>query len=196
MDQHKLKDRLLAAPDKARSVQLLFDYMKSHGAAHYEEEVTQMQHALQAAYLAKQGGHEPALVTAALFHDIGHILADDPREANNPTLKNDLHEDIAADYLHGLFPESVLQAIRLHVAAKRYLCTVKEGYYDKLSEASQKSYHLQGGRMTPDEVADFEAHDYYKEAVLLRAWDDRAKDVEKAVPEIETYEKDVIAAMV
>jgi len=195
MNSQNLKARLSNAPDKASQAHLLFNYMKAHGEERYEEEVTQMQHALQAAYLAKQGGHGPALVTAALFHDIGHILADDPQEANNPTLKNDLHEDIAADYLQGLFPESVLQAIRLHVAAKRYLCTLKEGYYDKLSQASQKSYRLQGGKMSPAEISAFEAHDYYKEAVLLRAWDDLAKDVTKAVPAIETYEADVVAAM-
>ena len=155
-----------------------------------------MQHALQAAYLARQAGKGPELITAALLHDIGHIIADDPEERNNPTIRNDLHEDIAVDYLQDVFPEAVLEPIRLHVEAKRYLCTVRKGYYEKLSEASQKSYHLQGGKMNENEIAAFENHTYYREAVLLRAWDDLAKDVTKAVPEIEAYEPEVMAAMI
>lgn len=195
MNEKNLKKRLAAAPNKASKAHLLFDYIKAHGAAHYEEEVTQMQHALQAAYLAKQAGKSPELITAALFHDIGHILADDPGEASNPTLKNDLHEDIAADYFQGLFPPAVLDPIRLHVEAKRYLCTMKKGYYEKLSLASQKSYHLQGGRMNEEEIAAFEAHKHYREAVLLRAWDDLAKDLAKEVPAIEAYETEVVTAL-
>ncbi|MCR9051510.1 MAG: HD domain-containing protein [Phaeodactylibacter xiamenensis] len=196
MYEQNLKNRLSAALHKNTKAHLLFDYMKTHGDEQYEEEVTQLEHALQAAYLAKKAGKSPELITAALFHDIGHILADDPEEANNPTLKNDLHEDIAADYFRGLFPAAVLDPIRLHVEAKRYLCTVKAGYYEKLSVASQKSYHLQGGKMTDKEIAVFEGHEHYKDAVLLRAWDDLAKDLTKEVPAIETYEEEVVAALI
>jgi phosphonate degradation associated HDIG domain protein len=196
MHEQNLKNRLSASSNKISKTHILFDYMKAHGDEHYEEEVTQMEHALQAAYLAKKAGKSAELITAALFHDIGHILADDPEEANNPTLKNDLHEEIAADYFRGLFPAAVLDPIQLHVEAKRYLCTVKEGYYENLSVASQKSYHLQGGKMNDEEIAIFEGHEYYKDAVLLRAWDDMAKDLTVEVPAIDTYEEVVVAALI
>jgi len=195
MEDHTLRKKILAA-DKAGKAQLLFDYMKKHGSEHYEEDVSQMQHALQAAHLARQAGKSAALVTAALFHDIGHILADDPLEANNPTLKNDLHEDLAAEYFQGIFPAAVTEPIRLHVEAKRYLCTVRKGYYEKLSEASQKSYHLQGGKMSAQEQAAFESNPHYKEATLLRAWDDMAKDTNKVIPPIDDYQEEVVAAMI
>lgn len=186
MDNQNLREQLLQATAEEKA-QLLFDYMKNHGQEHYEEDVTQMAHALQAAHLAREGGFSDELITAALLHDIGHMLADDPNEANNPTIKNDLHEELAADYLQAVFPAAVTEPIRLHVPAKRYLCTTNPEYYDGLSEASRKSFHLQGGRMSDEERSAFESNPFHKEAVQLRIWDDQAKDLGKAVPEIEAY---------
>ncbi len=186
MNEENLRNRLLAATAEEK-VELLFDYLKAHGQERYEEEVTQMTHALQAACQAREGGFSDELVTAALLHDIGHMLADDPIEANNPTVVNDLHEELAADYLKGIFPDAVTEPIRLHVPAKRYLCTTDPEYYEDLSEASKKSFHLQGGAMSDEERTAFERHPFYREAVQLRTWDDRAKDLEWAVPEIEAY---------
>ncbi len=194
MNEENLRNRLLAATAEEK-VQLLFDYLKAHGQEHYEEEVTQMTHALQAAFQAREGGFSDELVTAALLHDIGHMLADDPVEANNPTVVNDRHEERAADYLQDIFPDAVTEPIRLHVPAKRYLCTTDPAYYDDLSEASKKSYHLQGGPMSEEERAAFESHPFYREAVQLRIWDDRAKDLEWSVPEIEAYGEAVRRAL-
>lgn len=176
-------------------VRILFDYLTLHGDEHYEEDVTQMQHGLQAAFQAYDSGQDAELITAALFHDIGHIVADDPVHKNNPTLENDDHEKLAADLLSGIFPARVTEPILLHVIAKRYLCTIKPEYYNQLSEASQKSFHLQGGKMTAEEVAEFESNPYYREAVLLRTWDDQAKDVTLEVPGLEAYAGTVQDAM-
>lgn len=185
----------LAEALPTEKVQILFDYLTLHGDEHYEEDVTQMQHGLQAAFQAYDSGQDAELITAALFHDIGHIIADDPVHKNNPTLQNDDHEKLAADLLSGLFPARVTEPILLHVIAKRYLCTIKPEYYDQLSEASQKSFHLQGGKMTDEEVAEFESNPYYREAVLLRTWDDQAKDIHGKVPPLATYDKVVLSAM-
>ncbi|MDP4712555.1 MAG: HD domain-containing protein [Saprospiraceae bacterium] len=186
MENNFLRDQLLAADANGR-VQLLFDYLTRHGDENYEEDVTQMQHGLQAAYLAKDAGQDPEYITAALFHDIGHILADDPDEKNNPTLKDDNHEDIAASFFRDIFPDKVIEPIRLHVTAKRYLCTVNEAYYQGLSEPSQKSFHLQGGNMSAEELAAFEANPFHQAAVQLRIWDDTAKDVHAEVPTLNDY---------
>lgn len=196
MNTHSLQISLQKADTKRKRVNILFEYLKAHGDELYEEEVTQLQHALQAAQLARVAGKSSALVTAALFHDLGHILADDPNEQNNPTLVNDHHEEIASVYLRDLFPQSVLEPIRLHVLSKRYLCTTKPGYYDRLSEASQKSFHLQGGTMNEAEIEEFEGHQFYEDAVLLRVWDDLAKDINGKPLEIDEFLDDVVEAMI
>ena len=46
-----------------------------HGAIEYDGEgVTQLEHALQGAYLAEQEGASDALITATLLHDLGLLL--------------------------------------------------------------------------------------------------------------------------
>lgn len=190
-----LREQLLAESDRSERVQILFDYLTQHGDEHYEEDVTQMQHALQAAWLGRSAGQDAHLVTAALLHDIGHIIADDPEHRNNPTVQNDKHETLAAACLEGIFPHRVLEPIQLHVVSKRYLCTVRPAYYQNLSEASQKSFHLQGGKMSEEEQRAFRAHPYYQQALLLRTWDDQAKDITLEVPALETYTATVQDAM-
>ncbi len=194
MESERLSQQLAQAKNQEK-VRLLIDYLQKYGDEHYEEEVTQMEHALQAAYLARSAGKDAELITAALFHDIGHLLADDPAERNYPTEQNDRHEELAAAYLQGIFPARVLEPIRLHVIAKRYLCTLEPEYYAALSEASRKSFHLQGGPMSAEEQAAFENNPHFEEAVLLRRWDDEAKLVGKAIPAIEAYAGEVEKAM-
>ncbi len=154
MNNTYLKDQLLASDCDTRT-QLLLDYLTLHGDEHYEEDVTQMQHGLQAAFLANEAGQDP--------------------------------EYIAATFFSGIFPDKVIEPIRLHVTAKRYLCTVDSNYYNNLSEPSQKSFHLQGGFMDAEEKAAFEANPYHQAAVQLRIWDDTAKDVRAEVPGLDTY---------
>jgi len=189
-----LREKLLAAGKEDR-VQILFDYLTRHGDEQYEEDVTQMQHGLQAAYLARSTDQDPEYITAALFHDIGHIIADDPEHPNNPTEENDDHEQIAADCFEDIFPDKVIEPILLHVVSKRYLCTKHKEYYEKLSEPSRKSFHLQGGSMSEKELSEFESHPHYQAAVRLRTWDDRAKDVTIEVPALETYREVVLQSL-
>ncbi len=48
------------------------------------------------------------------------------------------HEAIGSKYLSKYFPDSVVQAISLHVAAKRYLTAIDQEYQSGLSDASKK----------------------------------------------------------
>lgn len=145
------------------------------GASRYGmEAISQEQHALQCAVLAEQAGSPPELVAAALLHDLGHLLG--AVQAGDTTPRSDLHEYVSIPFLRGTFNESVIQPIRLHVEAKRYLCAVSSGYREALSPASQRSLSLQGGPFTPDEVRDFILQPYAGQAVALRRWDDSAKD--------------------
>jgi gamma-butyrobetaine dioxygenase len=92
------------------------------------------------------------------------------------------------------FGPEVTEPVRLHVAAKRYLCAVEPGYLAALSPASVHSLGLQGGPMTDAEARAFESNPYYRDAVRLRRWDDEAKVVGLAVPGIEHYRDRLEAA--
>jgi phosphonate degradation associated HDIG domain protein len=146
------------------------------------ESVTALQHALQCAQLADWAHADDTLVAAALLHDLGHFLT--PVEGDD---EDDRHETIALPYLAGCFGAEVLEPIRLHVAAKRYLVTTDAGYLAGLSPASVHSLALQGGPMTAFEVAEFEARPFAMDAVQLRRWDDLAKTPAQATPALGYY---------
>jgi phosphonate degradation associated HDIG domain protein len=153
---------------------------RTEGAARYGmEAVSQEQHALQCAMIAEERGAAPALVAAALLHDLGHLL----HEAHPGVGQRDeLHEYRALPFLRGEYPESVLQPIRLHVAAKRFLCAVDHSYEAGLSAASRHSLALQGGPFGGDELDRFLCEPYAMDAVALRRWDDVAKNPPQATP--------------
>ncbi len=194
LDQ-SLKIALDKAATKEEKVDILFSYITENGQTNYDEMVTQYQHAVQAAFLAKNEGFSDEMVTAALLHDLGHLLADE-NDNHDDFLEEDLnHEELAAAYLKEYFSDTVLDPIRLHVNAKRYICTTDRAYYDTLSEASKRSFAVQGGFMSETEVAEFEQEVHYKEAVTLRHWDDKAKQSEITVPPIETYRSEAVRCM-
>ena len=154
--------------------------------AYFEEPVSQKEHALQSAHQAEQEGATRSLIVAALLHDIGHLvhgmgedIADQGVDAR--------HEDVGEAWLARHFQPEVTEPVKLHVAAKRYLCRIDREYLGQLSPASLQSLALQGGPFTEEEAREFERHRYYREAVRLRRWDDRAKIPGLAVPELEHY---------
>jgi phosphonate degradation associated HDIG domain protein len=151
------------------------------------EAVTQRQHALQAATLAAAEQAGPRLVAAALLHDIGHILDADELPAGTDTDLDDAHEERAYGWLLRHFGPPVADPVRLHVAAKRYLCTVDPAYAGKLSPTSHKSYLDQGGPMNAEERAAFEAEPHFEESLRLRRWDDLAKDPSMATLRIPAF---------
>jgi phosphonate degradation associated HDIG domain protein len=136
--------------------------------------INQQQHALQGAWLAEQEGKGDAMIVAALLHDVGHMvhdLGDNPADAGI----DDRHEELGHDWLKTHFGPEVTEPVRLHVAAKRYLCAVEPDYFGKLSPDSVKSLALQGGPMSAREVMAFEALPQHREAVQLRRYDEQAK---------------------
>ena len=160
-------------------IQQLFD---RHGAAQYSgEPVTQLEHALQTARFAEEAGGSDALVTACLLHDLGHLLND---LGETPSLRgiDDTHQYFALPFLRGLFPAEVLDAIKLHVDAKRYLCQAVAGYHDRLSADSKRSLALQGGVFSASEAQAFLRQPGAADAVRLRQWDDLAKQAGAATP--------------
>ncbi len=147
-----------------------------------DQPVSQTEHALQTAWLAEQACAPPALVAAALLHDLGHLLAataEPPNTGGDPD-----HARTGAAWLAGGFPPSVVEPVRLHVEAKRYLCTVEPGYPAHLTSASQLSLTPQGGLMTPTEAAAFLATAYAADALMLRRWDEMARVPSLATPSL------------
>jgi phosphonate degradation associated HDIG domain protein len=144
------------------------------GRAYDGEGVTQLEHALQTAQRAEEAAAPPALVAAALLHDLGHLLHD---RGDTPTLRgvDDAHQRAALPFLHPLFADDVLAPIALHVDAKRYLCATRPGYAAGLSPDSRRSLALQGGAFTMPQAEAFLAQPHASDAVSLRLWDDAAK---------------------
>lgn len=155
-------------------------------AAYFGEPVTQLEHALQTAAEAERAGAADTLVVAALLHDIGHLLHGLPENVAGLGI-DARHEDVGGSWLTARFSHAVTEPIRLHVAAKRYLCAVEPGYAESLSPASLESLTLQGGAMSADEVRSFEQGAWVNDAVALRRWDDRAKIPGLGVPGLDHY---------
>jgi gamma-butyrobetaine dioxygenase len=154
--------------------------------AYLGEPVSQTDHALQTAHLAEEAGAGDELVVAALLHDVGHLLHGRPEDlADQGT--DGLHEAAGATWLAWHFGPAVVDPVRLHVAAKRYLCAIDPVYRDHLSPASQRSLELQGGPMGDAEIEAFERERHYQDAVELRRWDDAAKTPGLEVPGFEHY---------
>ncbi len=163
------------ALDRQTIVPFLADIFERRGAESYlGEPVTMAEHMLQGAWLAEADGAGDDLVAAALLHDIGHYTSE--FGAYSPDdLEDKHHDDAGAEVLAPVFPPVVTECVRLHVAAKRYLCATDPTYFGKLSPASVHTLSLQGGPMSPDEVAAFRRNPFHAEAVRVRIWDEGGK---------------------
>ena len=172
-----------------KSVDELLALYTTYGNDLYGEDVTQLDHALQCAALAAHRGDPPELIIAALLHDVGHLaeLADGV-DYEQSTERDHAHDRIGAKLLEDLYPESVTKPIALHVIAKRWRCTVDPGYEQGLSPASVTSLALQGGHLSPQQRAEFEADPYFAVSVALRELDDAGKVTDLEVEDLDAYE--------
>lgn len=171
---------------KEQIINEVFALYHARGHRHYGEDVTECQHALQCAMFAARAGEPAHVVAACLLHDYGHLL----HELGEDIAEQDVdarHEELGANRLALYFAAEVVEPIRLHVAAKRYLCRKQPDYLDGLSEASRRSLQLQGGVMTDEEAKAFEREPHGDAAVRLRRHDDAGKVKDLATPELEAY---------
>jgi phosphonate degradation associated HDIG domain protein len=148
-------------------IDAIADLFAGPGARDYlGEAVTIGEHMRQAGALAEAAGAPAPLVAAALLHDVGHLRNESDAR----------HGSGGARWLAQWFGAAVTEPVRLHVAAKRYLCATEPGYFARLSPESVRTLALQGGPMTPEQAAAFEARPGARDAVSVRRWDDEAKD--------------------
>jgi len=155
----------------------------------YGEQLNMLEHALQAAAEAVNADADESMVLACLMHDIGHSFGN----AGRWGLPG--HAELGAQALQQIFNPSVVEPIRLHVAAKRYLIAKDKTYSSKLSEASIASLAQQGGPMSDEEISIFEANPYHLAAIELRRFDDAGKSTNLNVEPVESYRKLIEAAL-
>lgn len=154
--------------------------------SYFGERVSMLEHALQAAHFARTEEAPPALIVAALLHDVGHLLEDVPDDISDWHVDAH-HEAVGSAWLARYFGPEVWEPVELHVAAKRYLCATEPDYAARLSEASVITLRLQGGPMRATEIAAFERRRFFRDAVRLRHWDDQGKIGGWHAPGLEQY---------
>jgi gamma-butyrobetaine dioxygenase len=162
----------------------LFERMEGRGRrAFYGEAVSITDHMLQTAHAAERDGAPPALVAAALLHDVAYVIHEPPDDRALDTA----HPAIGARFLAEHCGAAVAEPVRLHVAAKRYLCAVEPDYRAALSAASVRTLAAQGGPFGQAEAAAFRALPHAADAIRLRRWDDAAKVAGARTPDLEHY---------
>ncbi|MBS1264513.1 MAG: hypothetical protein MAG471_00337 [Acidimicrobiaceae bacterium] len=157
--------------------------MDGPGRRHYGENVTIAEHSLLTAWAAREHGEPDSLVAACLMHDVGHWLGE-PDDAFG------IHSHAASGgaWVAERFDPEVSEPVRLHVAAKRFLCARDPGYHDRLSPASQYTLSMQGGVMSDVEVDEFESNEFADDAVRLRILeDDHGKRTGVEIPPLEHF---------
>lgn len=183
-----------------RSASEIIALFKTHGEAIYGEVMSVNSHSIQAGYLAKENGYDPAVQVAAFLHDIGHIiplLADETSGKRMGEFGMDQHDLIGADYLERAgFPGVVVACAKNHVKAKRYLCYQEPTYFEQLSAASVETLRYQGGPMEAAEAAVFEEAPHFKASIAVRRLDELAKAANYAITEAHwQYFEDLMTEM-
>lgn len=164
----------------------IFHNMRRNEHMEYGERVSIVAHSFQTAVFAERDGADDLMLAAAFLHDYGHFIHDLGEDIAEQGI-DAIHEELGAEALRDYFVEEVIEPMRLHVAAKRYLVATDEEYVKTVSPASMLSLKVQGGPFNAEEVAEFERNPHFKRAVQLRLYDEAGKIPEMEVPDYEYY---------
>jgi len=166
-------------------IEKIISNFKNNKSLYIGENVTIAEHMIQSAMVAEKTKSKDNLICSCLLHDYGHFIVDDPDELvkNNQDGK---HEDIGYEYLKKFFKKDIVEPIKHHVLAKRYLARDKK-YYNRLSGASKVSLKLQGGVLNNKEAKIFEKDEFFKDSIKLRKFDEAAKKIGVNIKDISEY---------
>ena len=158
------------------------------------EKVTMSEHMIQSAMIAEKAKSSDSLVCACLLHDYGHFILENPDDLAKKE-KDGKHEELGYKFLKEYFINDVVEPIRYHVKAKKYLARDKK-YYDFLSEASKKSLKFQGGIMNNEEAKEFECVKFFESSIKLRKFDEVAKKEGLKIKSINEYKNLLISKLI
>lgn len=164
----------------------IFENMRRNAGLEYGERVTIVAHSLQTAVFAEQDEADDLMIAAAFLHDYGHFIHDLGEDIAEQGI-DAIHEELGAEALSAYFVPEVIEPMRLHVAAKRYLVATDEEYVKNVSPASMLSLQVQGGPFDANGIREFEANPHYKRAIQLRLYDEAGKIPDMKVPEFEYF---------
>ena len=171
------------------SIADIFDLFARKGQQQYDgEAVTHLQHALQTALLAEEAHADCELIVACLLHDLGHMLPASTVPGSE-SLPQQVHQNRVLPLLRPLFGPGVLDPIKLHVDARRYLCATEAGYYASLSASALLSLEQEGGVFDAEQVDQFIRQPHAAQAVALRRWDDKARRADWVTPDLDWFAK-------
>ena len=166
-------------------IEKIIDKFQNNKSLYIGEKVTIAEHMIQSAMIAEKTKSKDTLICSCLLHDYGHFILDDPDELVREK-KDGKHEDVGYEYLKKYFKEEIVEPIKNHVLAKRYLARDQK-YFNLLSPASITSLKLQGGLMSDDEAQTFEKNKYFKDSIKLRRFDEAAKNEGVKIKDIIEY---------
>lgn len=178
---------LNSANDADAIVENILNVYRRRGDEQYHgEAVSQLEHAFQAAELARlDRPHAPDFILAAFLHDYGHLCAEPGTTGLMDQYGVVEHESLGALYLKAChLSENIVRLVAGHVQAKRYLVATDPAYSALLSEASRVTLARQGGPMTAGEAADFETDPLFERHLHLRRLDERAKVPGRPAPDL------------
>ena len=168
-------------------IEKIISNFTNNKALYIGEKVTMSEHMIQTAMLAEKAKCNDDLVCSCLLHDYGHFILEKPDELVKLKVDGE-HENIAYEYLKSFFKKEIVEPIKYHVLAKRYLARDKK-YYNELSEASKISLNLQGGVLNDEESNKFKTKEYFRPSILLRKFDEAAKRTDIKMKSIHDYQK-------
>tara|TARA_Y100001960_G_C14332258_1_gene660653 strand:+ start:47 stop:583 length:537 start_codon:yes stop_codon:yes gene_type:complete len=167
------------------TIEKIITNFKNNKSLYIGEKVTIAEHMIQSAMMAEKSNSTDNLICSCLLHDYGHFILEDPDELVKKN-QDGKHEDVGYEYLKKFFKKEVVEPIKNHVLAKRYLARDKK-YYNQLSEPSIVSLKLQGGLLNKKEAKSFEKKEFFHESIKLRKFDEAAKKVGVKIKDITEY---------
>ena len=175
-------------------IEKIIDKFQNNKSLYIGEKVTIAEHMIQSAMMAEKTKSKDTLICSCLLHDYGHFILEDP-DALVREKKDGKHEDVGYEYLKKYFKEEIVEPIKNHVLAKRYLARDQK-YFNLLSPASITSLKLQGGLMSDDEAQTFEKNKYFKDSIKLRRFDEAAKNEGVKIKDIIEYKSLLQASLI
>ena len=173
--------------------QIIFSY-SNNKSLYIGEKITITEHMIQTAMLAEKNNCSSSLICSSLLHDYGHFILENPDDLVNKE-KDGKHEDVGYKFLKKYFVKDVVEPIKYHVKAKRYLARDKK-YYQILSKASKISLKLQGGIMDEKEANEFKNNEFFENSIKLRKFDEGAKKILPKIKSIKEYKNLLVSKLI